>query len=118
MNEKTLFINPPTLLKWLPRDERNHLVFLDLEPDFLDDNTIRIELNVVFRPIAIRRGKVQIRDYYVGSTGARVIFDAFPGKVEDYSRGAPLKVNYENSYRRAQNATISLFLMVAMRKLI
>jgi hypothetical protein len=106
--QKTLYINPPVLLRWQPRDKRNQVIFLDLEPDYIDEKTLRIDLNVVFRPIVIRRGKVQRRDYYVGSTGARVIFDAFLGKVRKYTPGAPLKVDYENSYRRGQNVTVKL----------
>jgi hypothetical protein len=92
MREKTLYITPPTLLKWLPRDKRNEVVFLDLEPDFLDEKTIRIDLNVVFRPIPIRRGTIRTRDYYVGSTGARVVFEAFLGNVKRYTPAATLEL--------------------------
>src|ERR1044071_2384445 len=91
---KTLLINPPKLLRWLPSEERNDAFFLDLEADFLDERTIRFDLNVVFRPIPIRRGKLQKRDYYVGSTGASVTFEAFLGKVGGYTPGKTLKVDY------------------------
>lgn len=106
--DKKLFIDPPKLLRWLPREERNEVVFLDLEPDFLDEHTIRLDLNVVFRPIPIRRGKLQTRDYYVGSTGARVVFEAFLGKVKSYTRSTPLKVDYENTYTHSRNATVKI----------
>jgi hypothetical protein len=108
MKERTLFINPPALLRWLPRDQRGEVIFLDLEPDFLDEKTIRIDLNVVFRPIPIRRGTITSRDYYVGSTGARVIFEAFLGKVKRYSPGATLNVDYESVYRRSRSASVKL----------
>jgi hypothetical protein len=97
-----LYIDPPTLLRWMPKDERSNVLFLDLEPDFLNENTLRIDLNIVFRPIPIRRGSSQTRDYYVGSTGARVLFETFDGKVGDYTKGSPLKVNYENSFTRSR----------------
>src|ERR687883_991845 len=102
--EKKLFIDPPKLLRWMPIEERNDAIFLDLEADFLDDHTIHFDLNVVFRPIPIRRGKLQTRDYYVGSTGARVIFEAFLGKVGGYTRAAPLKVGHKNTYTHSRKS--------------
>ena len=105
---KTLYIDPPTLLQWTPREDRDEVIFLDIEPDFLDENTIRIELNVVFRPIAITRGMIQTRDYYVGSTGAHVIFEAFSGKVKNYTPAMTMPVNYENTYKRSRKASVKL----------
>ena len=106
--EKKLFIDPPKLLRWLPREERNDALFLDLEVDFLDEQTIRLDLNVIFRPIPIRRGMLQTRDYYVGSTGARVIFEAFFGKVRSHTRAIPLKVDYENTYTHSRKASVKI----------
>lgn len=105
---KKLLIDPPKLLRWLPREERNEVLFLDIEPDFLDEHTIRLDLNIVFRPIPIRRGKLQTRDYYVGSTGARVVFEAFLGKVKGYTRSTPLKVDYEKTYTRSRQTTVKI----------
>jgi hypothetical protein len=106
--EKTLFITPPSLLRWQPKDDRSEILYLDLEPDFLDENTLRIDLNIVFRPIPVKRGWLQTRDYYVGSTGARIIFESVDGKVKNYTRAAALQVNYENTYKRSRNATVKL----------
>jgi len=106
--EKKLIINPPTLLQWLPRGERHDVLFLDLEADFLDEHTIRLDLNIVFRPIPIRRGKLQMRDYYVGSTGARVIFEAFLGKVNDYTRETPIKVDYRHTYTYSRKSSVKI----------
>ena len=105
---KTLLVDPPRLLRWLPRGERNEIVFLDLEPDFIDENTIRLDIDVVFRPIPIRRGILQSRDYYVGSTGARIVFETFLGRVKDYTRGTALKVDYENTYTRRRSSAAKL----------
>jgi hypothetical protein len=106
--KRKLFIDPPVLLRWVPKEERDEVLFLELEPDFLDENTIRIDLNVVFRPIPIRRGSLQTKDYYVGSTGARVLFETFDGKVKDYTKGSALKVNYESSYSRSRESDAEL----------
>jgi hypothetical protein len=106
--EKKLIIDPPTLLRWMPREERNDVLFLDLEADFPDEHTIRLDLNVVFRPIPIRRGTIQTRDYYIGSTGARVIFEAFLGKVRSYTPGILLKVDYEHTYTHTRKASVKI----------
>lgn len=106
--EKRLYIDPPVLLRWLPREKTCEVLFLDLEPDFLDDNTIRIDLNIVFRPIPIRRGSSQTRDFYIGSTGARVLFEAFDGRVRSYAKAAPMKVDYEQSYTRSRHSEVTI----------
>jgi hypothetical protein len=109
MKEKTLIITPPALLQWLPQEDRsNGVVFLDLEPDFIDEKTIRLDLNIVFRPIPIRRGRIRTRDFYVGSTGARVVFEAFRGQVKQYTPAAILDVNHENSYKRFRSNAVKL----------
>jgi hypothetical protein len=84
------------------------VLYLDLEPDF-KDKTIRIELNVVFWPIALTLPGAQPKtEFYVGSTGARIFFQTNKGKVTEYKRGALLKVDYENSYKRLRNSTVKL----------
>src|SRR5690242_5016053 len=106
--EKKLFIDPPSLLRWLPTENREEVFFLDIEADFPDENTIRLDLNIIFRPIPIRRGTLQTKDYYVGSTGARVVFEAFLGKVKSYTRGTLLKVDHENTSTYSRNASVKL----------
>jgi hypothetical protein len=106
--EKKLFITPPALLRWQPKDEISNVVFLDLNADFLDDKTIRIDLNIVFRPIPIKRGWLQTKDYYVGSTGARVTFEAIGGRVTNYTRATSFKVDYENTYKRSQQSAVRI----------
>lgn len=106
--EKRLYINPPLLLRWLPKDEQSQVLFLDLEPDFPDDKTLRVDLNIVFRPIPVKRGRIQKKDYYIGSTGARVLFETFGGKVTKYSRATALKVDYETTYKRSRQAAVKI----------
>lgn len=109
MKEKTLTVTPPALLQWLPQEDRsNGVVFLDLEPDFIDEKTLRIDLNIVFRSIPIRRGRIRTRDFYVGSTGVRVVFEAFRGKVRQCTPAAILEVNHENSYKRFRSNAVKL----------
>jgi hypothetical protein len=105
---KTLYITPPSLLRWQPSGERTDILFLDMEPDFLDEKTIRIDLNIVFRPIPVKRGWVQTKDYYVGSTGARVVFEAIDGEVKNYTRAAAITIDYENTYKRSRKTEVKL----------
>lgn len=106
--EKRLYITPPSLLRWRPKGERNDVLFLDLEPDFLDEKTIRLDLDIVFWPIPVKRGWVQKKDFYIGSTGALVEFEATGGKVRNHTRGQPLKVDYETSYTRSRQAEVKI----------
>ena len=106
--EKRLYISPPSLLRWQPRGERSAVVFLDLEPDFLDENTIRLDLDIVFRPIPIKHGLLDKADFYIGSTGARISFEALGGKVRNYTRGTAFKVDYEKNYKRSRETAVKL----------
>jgi cold-inducible RNA-binding protein len=106
--EKNLYITPPSLLRWQPKGERKDVMFLDLEPDFLGENTIRLDLNIVFRPIALKQGWVDKADFYIGSTGARVGFEATGGQVKNYTRGTPLQVDHEKTYRRSRESAVNI----------
>ena len=103
-----IFVDPPELLRWLPRDGQTQVVFLDFEPDFLDENTIRMDLNVVFRPILITRGWSQTKDYYIGCTGARLLFETFNGQVRSYTKGKAIDVDYEHVYTRSRTASVKV----------
>ena len=106
--ERKLHIDPPLLIKWIPFAERSGILFLDIEPDFLNKNTIRLDLNIIFRPVPIRRGSVQTRDYYVGSTGARVVFEAFHGTIRNHSRSTLLAVDHTNTYSHSRKSSVLL----------
>lgn len=105
---KKFLVTPPSLLRWRPKGKVSDVVFLDLSPDFLDDKTIRIDLNIVFRPIPVKRGWLQRKDYYVGSTGARLIFETVGGRVTNYTRATSFKVDYENTYKRSQQSAVKI----------
>jgi hypothetical protein len=105
---KKLLIAPPALMRWQDKNKVSNVVFLDLNPDFLDDKTMRIDLEIAFNPIPIKRGWLRKKDYYVGSTGARVTFEAIGGRVRDYTRGTFFKVDYENTYKRSQHSAVKM----------
>jgi hypothetical protein len=95
--EKSLYINPPSLLRWQPKGARNDIIFLDLEAHYPNDNTIDWDLSVVFRPILVKHGLLEKKYFYIGSTGARVGFEATDGQVKNFTRGTPFNVEHELS---------------------
>ena len=84
-------------MRWLsPRRRERYIVLLDLEPDFLDEKLLRLDLNIVFNPIAVRREMIVEEDYYIGSTGARIVLEVDNGVVRDYTPSQSLDVHYKN----------------------
>jgi hypothetical protein len=107
--ERTLYFDPPALLRWMPKDKPNRVLFIDLEPDFPDENTLRMELNILFRPIPVkRRRQGQKKDYYVGSTGARITFWIPDGKPKKWFRAARIPVDYEQTYTQFRKAAVKI----------
>lgn len=106
--EKRLYINPPSLLRWQPKGERSAIIFLDLEAHYPDDNTIDLDLNIVFRPIAVKHGVLEKKYFYIGSTGARVGFEATDGQVKNYTRGTPFSVEYESTKTRSRGTAFKI----------
>jgi len=93
-----LRIKPPFLLPWLSATEkRSNVVVLDFEADGEDAHTLRLDLNVAFTPIPVRRGVVTRVDYYVGSTEADIAVTALHGRVINHTPSVPLKVSYSNT---------------------
>jgi len=106
--EKKLLIAPPALMRWQDKNKMSNVVFLDLNPDFLDDKTLRMDLEIAFNPIPIKRGWLRKTDYYVGSTGARVTYEAIGGRVTDHTKGTSFKVDYENTLKRLQQSAVKM----------
>jgi hypothetical protein len=107
--QKTLYFYPPKLVRWLDEDSRNtSVLMLDIEPDFVDDNKIHLDLNIIFRSIPVTIGGLQSRDYYVGSTGARVTFKAIGGEVKKYTGPMTLTVDYEKTFTRARQSGVKV----------
>jgi hypothetical protein len=106
---KTLYFSPPKLVPWLDDEIRNaSVLLLDIEPDFTSDNTIHLDLNIIFRSIPVKAGILQHRNYYIGSTSARIMFKAIGGKVEDCTGPVILKVNHEQSTKRSRKSGVKV----------
>jgi hypothetical protein len=106
---KTLYFFPPKLIHWLDDEFRKmSVLLLDIEPDFIDDNKIHLDLNIIFRSIPVKSGTLQCRDYYVGSTGARIIFKAIGGEVKDYTGPMTLTVDHEQTFERSRRSGVNV----------
>ena len=105
---RKILIDPPRLMCWLPEDMQTGVIFLELEPDFPTGETFRLDLNVIFRPVAIRRGFVQKQDFYVGSTGARIEVRIKDGKITTYTKKKSIKVGYEETDTHSRKAEVSI----------
>ena len=107
--ELKLRVTPPDLLPWLTRTAKQTTVLLlDAETDLVAIDSLRLDLNIVFNPMAIRRGGVSKVDYFVGSTGAEIFIEATGGKVVDYTGPQELKVEYNNKSTRTRKSSVSL----------
>lgn len=111
-----LQISPLNIIPWLSDEERNSsIVLLDFSADIENDKTLRLDLNVVFNPISVRRGIVNRVDYYVGSTGAEISIEATKGTIRDYTREATLNVKYSNTTKKQRQTTLTLTPIVKMK---
>ena len=107
--ELNLRISPPKLLPWLASEQRRRTVLLlDAETDLLGPDCLRIDLNIVFNPIAVRMGTVLKADYFVGSTGAEIFVEAVGGRVSSYSGALELNVDYTNATTHVRKSGVSL----------
>ncbi len=99
----------PNLSRWLTDGERDrNVILLDMAPDVPAPNRLRLDLNVIFSPIPVRRGLIRRVDYWVAPTTVRVELLTKGGTVGDHTEAIPLKATYKNSYSRAQSQTIRM----------
>lgn len=106
----SMLIDPPCLIRWMPnKDKKASIILLDMEVDIIGEGRLRFDLNVAFKAIPVHRGIIQKADYYIGSTGAHIIFETDKGSVFNYTvERDPLKVNHTNTVTRTRNSSASL----------
>ena len=104
-----LRVNSGNLLPWMSDEERDaNVMLLDFDVDREGERELRIDLNVVFNPIPVRRGMVTLADYYIGSTGAKISVKASRGVVRDWTQAATLSVEYTNTTKRQRKVGVSI----------
>jgi hypothetical protein len=112
-----LLIDPPILFPWqTPEDKRLSVVLLGLACDLPEVGKLRMDLDVVFNPLPIRRGKFAREDFWVGSTGVEVALVARDGIVLDSTRSMTIEVSYSNKTTGTQNVSIALSPAVKKKK--
>jgi hypothetical protein len=96
-----LIIEPPRLLASMSHKERDRCVMLlGLDAESPASDSLRLRLNVVFQPIAIRRGLLSPTDYFVATTGGFVMLSAPDAEVVDHTRPKGIAVEHDVSIGR------------------
>lgn len=105
-----LIVDSPNLIPWMPKRIRDlNVILLDFDADDVAPSGVRLDLNIVFNPIPVRRGGGTRFDYYIGSTAAEIRVGTVGGKIRQYTEGTMLQVGYSNTERRARIAELHLF---------
>jgi hypothetical protein len=88
--------------------KKNESLLLDLEIDLVAEGVLRLDLNIVFNPLPIRRGVFTKEDFYIGSSGAQIFVDTDGGRVEEYTPAVELSVKYSNSTKQKRTTTLCI----------
>ncbi len=104
-----VLVTPPLLTRWLSqRMKQRDVLFLDCEFDALDDERLKLDLDIAFSPIIIRRGMLERADFYVGSTGAIVEVSAPLGAVRECTPSVAMPVDYSNSVKYVRQSSVEV----------
>lgn len=95
--------------RWLTGESKlRSLVLLDMTPD-VEGGAVLMDIDVVFNAIPIRLATMGGRaDYYVATTGGRVVVNLNQGSIDSYSQAISIDTVYELSSERTQQATVQL----------
>lgn len=86
------------LVTELTLDQRKETTILfDCEAVRDEQGRSRIDLNVVFTPIPVRRGIFTEADYYIANRGADIVVSTSGGRIVEHTPEAKLDVNYSQS---------------------
>jgi len=105
-----LIIDPPITMDWLPQEKKDkNIMIFGFDADMTKNKSLRVDLNVAFTPIPVRRGKITRRtDFHIGSTGATIKVKTNNSTLKNYSKEKTLKVKYSNTTKRKRNFTFTL----------
>ena len=106
---KYLLIKPAKLCRWMSTKEKlRTLVMFDIEPDLLDERVIRLDINVVFNHIPVRKGFAQKADFYIGTTGAEIFTEFDEGSIRHFTEQTSFNVNYTNTVKHNRKSSVSI----------
>ncbi len=96
-----LTIKPPKVLGLMDPNERcRSVLLLGLNAKLLENDCLQLLLNLVFRPIGLRRGAITPSDYYVATTGAFVSLVAPQAGLLNYTTESRIVVEYDVGLER------------------
>src|SRR5262245_5677194 len=104
-----LVVSPPKLIRWLTQKEKKlSVMMLDFEADLDTKKAWRLDVNVAFNAVAVSRGVVKQKEYYIGCTGGAVTIELNDGEIFEYTPAAKLDVTYKISDKLRRKAGLSL----------
>ncbi len=75
----------------------NNIIWLDMQIDKIDNNSLKFYFDVAFNPLSQRRGNMNRRDYYIGCTGAEIQVEFEDSTILDHTKASTINVDYKNS---------------------
>jgi len=81
---------------------------MDFEVDEVPRGGLRLDVDVAFNPLSVRRGAVTRVDFYIGSTGAEISVQATEGAIQEHTGPSTLSVSYANKQTLVRQTTLSL----------
>lgn len=106
-SECTLFVDPPDIIPWMSHEIRQSSILLgDFCVDDISGHHVRVDVDIVFQPIRIRRAGTQKTDYYVGTAGAQIYVRATDGSIEGYTPESTLMTDYTNQHQRSRSSSV------------
>jgi hypothetical protein len=108
-NNSLLTITPPATIPWLsPEEKKQSIVLVDIEADFVKQTNFRLDLNVIFNPLAITRRGITQADFYVGSTGAEITLQFDGYTIKDYTKNMTILAEHANSSTRRRISSLKI----------
>jgi len=115
----SLSIDPPLLSRFLPPAVKASTIsLLDFDADSVSDDTLRLDVNVTFKSITIRRrSRIPYADAYIGTRGAEitVTFEQNP-TINEHTPGRVFEVNHEHTTTVKRASSFSFKPKVSVKK--
>lgn len=113
VSAKVIIVEPPHLMRFMTEKQlKENVVLMDIEPDFLDDGTLRIDIKVAFDrmriPIVPKGERYRKKALYVGSTEAEIFLVVDAGQIIQHTEDQTIKAKYTNTSEYTRTSQVSL----------
>jgi len=92
---ETLHVSPPTLARFLSREDRDRsVVLLDVET-FCPSGSPTFLFNVILNSVKVRRGTATRADFHFATMGVEISVLPKGARIVDYTQSAKLSITYQ-----------------------